>query len=91
MTFQDKRYPLNVSGIGAGSVGVTEYTASGMVTGLKSPQDINGIFTRIGGGLTLGGGGGIAAMQNQNGVTIQLASSMEGLSVSVAARQTSSF
>lgn len=66
LTFQDKRYPLNVSGIGVGSVGVTEYFASGRVTGLKSPQDINGIFVRIGGGLTLDGGGGIAAMQNQN-------------------------
>ena len=84
LIFQGKRYPLTVSGISLGSVGVNEYAASGTVAGLSSPQDINGIFTRIGTGLTLGGGADIAAMRNENGVTIQLASTTEGLNVSLA-------
>ena len=85
LIFKGKRYPLNVSGIALGSVGAIEYTSSGSVTGLKSPQDINGVFTRIGTGLTLGGGASIAEMRNENGVTIQLDSTTEGLSVSLAA------
>ena len=84
LIFQGKRYPLTVSGIALGSVGVNEYTASGTVTGLSSPQDINGIFSRIGTGLTLGGGADIAAMRNENGVTIQLASTTEGLNFTLA-------
>jgi hypothetical protein len=48
LIFKGKRYPLTVSGIGLGSVGVNEYTGSGTVTGLKRPQDINGIFARVG-------------------------------------------
>ena len=84
LIFQGNRYPLTVSGISLGSVGANEYTASGTVTGLSSPQDINGIYTRVGTGLTLGGGADIAAMRNENGVTIQLASTTEGLNVSLA-------
>src|ERR1700745_2397485 len=56
LIFKGKRYPLNISGIGLGSVGVNEYTASGHVTGLRRANDINGIFTAVGTGLTLGGG-----------------------------------
>jgi hypothetical protein len=85
LIFKGKRYPLNISGIGLGSVGVNEYTASGHVTGLTTAKNINGIFTAVGTGLTLGGGGSIAEMRNENGVTIQLDSTTEGLSVSVAA------
>jgi hypothetical protein len=85
LIFKGKRYPLNISGIGLGSVGVNEYTASGHVTGLRRANDINGIFTAVGTGLTLGGGATIAEMKNENGVTIQLDSTTEGLSVSVAA------
>ena len=85
LIFKGKRYPLNISGIGLGSVGVNGYTASGHVTGLKRANDINGIFTAVGTGLTLGGGASIAEMKNENGVTIQLDSTTEGLSVSVAA------
>jgi hypothetical protein len=84
LIFQGKRYPLNISGIGLGSVGVNEYTASGHVTGLRCANDINGIFTAVGTGLTLGGGASVAEMKNENGVTIQLDSTTEGLSVSVA-------
>ena len=85
LIFKGKRYPLNISGIGLGSVGVNEYTASGHVTGLRTAKDINGIFTAVGTGLTLGAGASIAEMRNENGVTIQLDSTTEGLSVSVAA------
>lgn len=84
LIFQGKSYPLNVSGIGLGSVGVNEYTATGHVTGLTSANDINGIYAAVGTGLTLAGGASISEMKNNHGVTIQLDSTSEGLSVSVA-------
>jgi len=80
-----KRYALNVGGISLGSLGVNEYTGSGTVTGLRTVRDINGIFTAVGTGLTLGGGASIAEMRNEHGVTIQLLdSTTEGLTVSLA-------
>ena len=85
LIFQGKRYPVKISGISVASVGVTEYTAAGSVTGLKTPQDINGVFTSVAAGGTLGGGGAVAAMRNQNGVTINLSSTTQGLSLTLAA------
>ena len=85
LIFQGRRYPLKVSGLSIGSVGISDYTAAGDVIGLKRPEDINGNFTSVGAGATLGGGGNIAAMRNQNGVVIHLTSTTQGLSLSIAA------
>jgi len=43
------------------------------------------LIAAVGTGLTLGGGASVAEMRNENGVTIQLDSTTEGLSVSVTA------
>src|SRR5215475_13241458 len=85
LIFQGKRYPLKVSGLSVASVGVTDYTAAGSVEGLKRASDINGVFTAVSAGGTLGGGGNISAMKNQNGVVIHLTSTTQGLSLSLAA------
>jgi hypothetical protein len=45
----------------------------------------NGVFTSVAAGGTLGGGGNIAAMRNQNGVVIQMTSTTAGLSLTLAA------
>jgi hypothetical protein len=84
LIYQGKRYPLSVSGLSLASVGATEYTGAGSVTGLKTPQDINGVYTAVDVGGTLGGGGNVAAMRNQNGVVIHMTSTTEGLSLTLA-------
>jgi hypothetical protein len=85
LIFQGKRYPLKISGFTLASVGIDDYTAAGNVTGLRTAQDINGVFTSVAAGATLGGGGNIAAMRNQNGVVIQMTSTTAGLSLTLAA------
>ncbi len=85
LIFHGQRYPITVSGVSLASVGATQYTAAGSVYGLKNPQDIDGVFTSAAVGATVGGGGAAAAMQNQNGVTIQLASTTQGLGLTLAA------
>jgi hypothetical protein len=85
LIFQGKRYPLNVSGLSLASVGVSDYTSAGSVTGLKTAEDINGVYTAVAAGGTLGGGGTVAAMSNQNGVVIHLSSTTQGLSLTLAA------
>jgi hypothetical protein len=85
LIFQGQRYPLKVSGLSLASVGITNYTAAGEVTGLRTAQDINGVFTSVAAGATLGGGRNVAAMKNQNGVVIQLTSTTAGLSLTLAA------
>ena len=84
--FHGKRYPITLSGLSLGTAGINRYTASGSVTGLKKAQDINGIFTPVSTGLTLGGAS-IAEMKNDNGVIIQvLDSTSKGLGASLAVK-----
>jgi hypothetical protein len=79
--FHGKQYPITLRGLSLGTAGINKYTASGTVTGLKKPKDINGRFTAVSTGLTLGGGASNAEMKNGNGVIIQvLDSTNEGLS-----------
>jgi hypothetical protein len=85
LIFQGQRYQLKVNGLSLASVGITDYTTAGSVTGLKTPQDINGVYSAVAVGGTLGGGGNVAAMSNQNGVVIHLASTTQGLSLTLAA------
>jgi hypothetical protein len=85
LIFQGKRYPLKVSGLTLASVGVSEYTETGSVIGLKTAQDINGVYTTVAAGATLAGGGNVAAMENQNGVTIHMTATTVGLDLTLAA------
>ena len=85
LIFHGQRYPLTISGFSVGNVGITEYSAAGSVTGLSSPQDIDGIYTSVSAGTTLGGGGSISAMRNQNGVVIQMTATTGGADLKLAA------
>jgi hypothetical protein len=84
LIFHGRRYPLKVTGISLVSVGGTAYTASGSVSGLKTPEDIDGVYTSAAAGGTLGGGRTAAAMENQNGVGILMISTTEGLNLTLA-------
>jgi hypothetical protein len=83
--FHGKQYPLTLNGLSLGTTGINKYTAFGTVTGLKKAQNINGRFTVVSSGLTLGDNASIAQMKNNNGVIIQLLdSTSEGLDPSLA-------
>jgi hypothetical protein len=85
LIYRGETYRLRISGVSLASVGVTHYTAAGSVDGLKSAESINGVFTSVSAGATLGGGANISAMRNQNGVVIHLTSTTAGLGLSLAA------
>lgn len=81
----DQRYPLTISGFWVGNVGITQYSAAASVTGLKAPQDIDGVFTAVSAGTTLGIGRTMSAMRNQNGVVIQMTATTGGAALKLAA------
>jgi hypothetical protein len=83
--FHGKQYPITLNGLSLGTAGISKYTASGTVIGLKKAQNINGRFTAVSTGLTLDDGASIAEMKNDNGVIIHLLdSTSEGLGASIA-------
>ena len=85
LAFQGKTYPVKVEGLSVGEVGVTRATASGSVYNLAKLADFDGNYVAGGAGATIGGGAGITAMKNQNGVVIELKSTTQGASLKLAA------
>ena len=85
LTYKGKRYPVSVDGLTVGSVGISRASASGSVYHLNKLEDFNGTYTAVGAGATVGGGGSIATMQNQNGVRITLRSTSRGVKFTLGA------
>src|SRR5262245_40331110 len=85
LTYKGKNYPVKVDGLSVGEVGVKRANATGNVYDLKSLADFDGTYVAGGAGATIGGGAGITAMKNQNGVTIEMKSTTQGASLKLAA------
>ena len=85
LSYQGKTYPVKVEGLSVGDVGIQRATATGDVFNLKKLADFNGNYTAGAAGATIGGGAGITAMKNQNGVVIELKSTTQGANLKLAA------
>ena len=83
LTFQGKEHPVDAKGLSVGDVGVSKIEASGKVYNLKKLEDFDGTYAAVGTGATVGGGGGVSAMRNQNGVVIDAVSTDQGLKVAI--------
>src|ERR1700734_2885232 len=58
LTFRGQQFPLRVGGINAGAlVGVSATDLVGTASNLHAPGDIAGLYSAIGAGLALAGGG----------------------------------
>jgi hypothetical protein len=84
LRYKGKQYPFSVSGLSAGEIGATSADASGDVYGLKKLEDFNGNYTSTSAGAAAGGGGGAATMRNQNGVSIRLVATSQGVKLKAA-------
>lgn len=85
VTYKGKRYPFKVEGLSVGEVGVNRATATGNVFNLKKIEDFSGNYVAGGAEGTVGGGAGVTAMKNQNGVVIEMKSTTQGASIKLAA------
>ena len=85
LTYKGNTYPVSVDGLSVGSVGISDAAASGNVYNLKNLTDFNGNYTAASAGAAVGGGGGVTTMKNQNGVTINLTSTTQGVKFTLAA------
>src|SRR5262245_12149307 len=83
LSYKGKDYPVDVKGLSVGDVGITKIEASGSVYNLSKLEDFDGNYTAVGAGLTAAGGASAAAMKNQNGVTVELVSTTQGVKVAV--------
>ena len=81
--YKGKDYPIKVSGMSLGKVGLSKATARGNVYNLKHLRDFDGNYTSTGVGMTLAGGRSATAMKNQHGVKVAVYSTTKGLDVTI--------
>ena len=85
LAYQGKNYPVKVTGLSVGEVGVNRASAVGNVYKLTKLADFDGNYVAAGAEATVAGGAGVTAMKNQNGVVIELKSTTQGASLKLAA------
>src|SRR5438105_13805075 len=56
LTYKGKEYPISVSGVSVGKVGISGSSATGKVYNLKSLADFDGHYVGAGTGMTVAGG-----------------------------------
>jgi hypothetical protein len=85
LEYRGNKYPFTVSGLSVLDLGVTKVTARGEVRDLKKLEDFAGNFVGVGAAGAVGGGAGTAALQNQNGVTMTLTATTQGVKFAIPA------
>lgn len=84
LTYKGKEYPVKVTGLSLGKVGISGASAVGEVYNLKKLADFDGHYNAGGVGATLAGGQSAIAMTNQNDVKVLLEAHTRGLDLTIA-------
>jgi hypothetical protein len=84
LEYKGKKYPFTVEGLSVVDLGVSKVSARGNVKNLKNVEDFAGTYTAAGAGGALGGGAGVAALKNQNGVEMDLTATTAGVKLALA-------
>jgi hypothetical protein len=85
LSYKGKEYPVSVSGLTVGAVGVASVTATGNVWNLSKLEDFDGNYTGTGAGAAVGGGSSVLALRNSGGVGIEMITTTKGVNLAVAA------
>ncbi len=83
--FHGARYPVEVSGLKVGTIGVSSYELDGRVYNLRRLSDIEGDYSAGEASATAVAGGGQIDMTNANGVEIRASSTSAGLQLTLGA------
>lgn len=82
--FQGKSYPVSIGGVSVGATaGVSKAELIGEVRNLRSVQDIEGTYSAVQAGLTIGGGGKITKLKNSRGVGLDVRGKQMGIELSL--------
>ncbi|HKB36815.1 MAG TPA: hypothetical protein VKD72_10190, partial [Gemmataceae bacterium] len=84
LEYRGKKYPFTVEGLSVVDLGISKVTARGDVKNLKKVEDFAGNYVAAGAGATVGGGAGVAALKNQNGVEMALTATTQGVKFALA-------
>ena len=83
LEYRGQKYPFTVKGLSVMDLGVSKVTARGVVQNLNKLEDFSGNYVLAGAGASVGGGEGVAALKNQNGVEMALTATGQGIRLSL--------
>jgi hypothetical protein len=82
LVFHGWRYPLAIGGVSYGfTFGASATDFVGMVSNIRTPFDVNGVYGAAGAGVAVGPGAGVIVLVNQNGAVLTLSGRQMGLIV----------
>lgn len=84
LNFEGRDYAFKMKGLSLLDVGASKIVASGDVTNLTTPTDLEGRYVAVEAGASIGRGVGAFAMRNEKGVVISLQSQSEGVQLTLA-------
>lgn len=84
LTFRGRHYRLAISGVSAGTIGVSGADLVGTASHLRTAQDIAGTYSAASAGIAVAGGVKAATLQNGNGVVLTLRGTQVGFSASLS-------
>jgi hypothetical protein len=82
-SFQGKDYPISISGLGLGAVGIAKVNATGDVMNLTKPEDVAGTYVGITGGIAIAVGQKGLLARNEKGVVINLNATQQGVNLTL--------
>ena len=82
--FQGRTYPLRISGVSLGTIGIARADLVGRATNIYRPSDIVGTYSAGSAGLAVAAGGKVVQMQNANGVVLSLSGTQAGFEASLS-------
>src|SRR5262249_27371088 len=81
--FKGRNYPFRVSGISAGTIGVSHMDLIGTASNLRRPTDLAGSYSAGSASVSVVGGAKVARLQNQNGVILEVHGAQVGVELSL--------
>lgn len=84
LTFRGHRYRLSISGVSAGTIGVSGADLVGTAQHLRTAADIAGNYTAASAGIAVAGGAQAVTLQNSNGVVLTLRGRQVGFSANLS-------
>ena len=79
MTFEGAEHNFDISGLSLADVGISKFSASGIVYNLHQLKDFDGTYYGVKAGATIAGGKGAIALKNNHGVVLELNGTGQGL------------
>lgn len=81
--FKGRIYPFRVSGVSAGTIGVSHMDLIGVAHNLRRPTDLAGSYSAGSASVAVVGGAKVARLQNPNGVVLEVHGAQVGLELSL--------